>query len=250
MEFSFGVLLFYLLLLSGDISLNPGPVRYPCAVCHLSVRSNQRALLCDECGLWCHCKCCGVSKGQYQSYQSLSCFTWLCQSCLSRNLPFYNCSFLCSPGVKHSSCSPFRELSFTDDIQQNPFPSPPSTTHSFLTFAHLNCHCLLAYLDDVLLFIQNHSIDVMTLSETWLDDTVSDLEVCPPHYDLNIVRRDRNRRGGSVAILFSSHVQFRSCFDLSDGNVESLWVELFPNSKHAVLLCCIYRSPSDCHLYR
>ena len=190
-----------------------------------------------------------MSKGQYQSYQSLSCFTWLCPSCLSRNLPFYDCSFLCSPDVKHISCSPFRELSFTDDIQQNPFPLPPSTTHSFLTFAHLNCRSLLAHLDHVLLFIQNHSIDVMTLSETWLDDTVSDLEVCPPHYGLNIVRRDRNRRGGGVAILFSGHMRFRSCFVLSDGNVESLWVELFPNSKRAVLLCCAYRSPSDYHFF-
>ena len=101
----------------------------------------------------------------------------------------------------------------------------------------------------MLLFIQNHSIDVMTLSETWLDDTVSDLEVCPPQYGLNIVRRDRNRGGGGVAILFSSHVRFRSCFDLSYGNVESLWVELFPNSKRAVLLCCAYRSPSDYHFF-
>ena len=107
----------------------------------------------------------------------------------------------------------------------------------------------MAHLDDMLLFIQSYSIDVMTLSETWLDDTVSDIEVCPPHYGLNIVRRDRNRRGGGVAIIFSNHVHFRSCFDLSEGNVESLWVELFPNSKRALLLCCAYRSPSDCHFF-
>jgi len=107
----------------------------------------------------------------------------------------------------------------------------------------------LAHLDDVLLFIQNHSIDIMTLSETWLDDTVSDLEICPPHYGLSIVRRDRNRRGGGVAVIFSNHVHYRSCFDLSEGNVESLWVELFPNSKRAALMCCAYRSPSDCHFF-
>ena len=51
MDFSIGTLLFYLLLY---ISPNPGPVRFPCAVCHLPVGSNQRAFLCDECGLRCH----------------------------------------------------------------------------------------------------------------------------------------------------------------------------------------------------
>ena len=67
----------------------------------------------------------------------------------------------------------------------------------------------MAHLDDVLLFIQSHSIDIMTLSETWLDDTVSNLEVFPPHYGLSIVRRDRNRRGGGVAIIFSNHVHYQ-----------------------------------------
>jgi len=38
-----------LLLLSGDVALNPGPVKFPCVVCHFPVRSNQCALLCDEC---------------------------------------------------------------------------------------------------------------------------------------------------------------------------------------------------------
>ena len=154
--------------------------------------------------------------------------------------------------MKHSCDS--QELSFSSscDSTQEPsfnFPSAPSTTHSFLRIAHLNCRGLLAHHDDVLLFIHNHSIDIMTLSETWLDDTVSDLEVCPPHYDLNIVRRDRNRRGGGVAIIFSNRVRYRTCSDLSERSVESLWVELFPNSKRAILMCCAYRSPSDCHFF-
>ena len=64
----------------------------------------------------------------------------------------------------------------------------------------------------------------MTLSETWLNDTVSDLEVCSPHYDLNIVRRDRNHRGGGVAIIFSNRVHYRTCSDVSEGSIESLYM--------------------------
>ena len=43
-----------LLMTTGDISSNPGPVQYPCAVCSRAVAKNQRALLCDGCGKWCH----------------------------------------------------------------------------------------------------------------------------------------------------------------------------------------------------
>ena len=37
------------LLLSCDVELNPGPVRFPCSVCYKPVRVDQRALQCDVC---------------------------------------------------------------------------------------------------------------------------------------------------------------------------------------------------------
>jgi len=51
---------FLVLLLSNDVKLNPGPVRFLCSVYYKSVRVNQRALQCDTCAYWCHCACCGV----------------------------------------------------------------------------------------------------------------------------------------------------------------------------------------------
>ena len=45
----------YLLLLSGDINLHPGPVKCPCLVCSRSVR--KREISCDKCGLRVHKKC-------------------------------------------------------------------------------------------------------------------------------------------------------------------------------------------------
>ena len=44
----------YLLILSGDINLHPGPVRYPCSVCAKPVR--KRFISCEKCGLWIHKK--------------------------------------------------------------------------------------------------------------------------------------------------------------------------------------------------
>ena len=45
----------YLLILSGDINLHPGPVQYPCSVCAKPVR--KRFISCEKHGLWIHKKC-------------------------------------------------------------------------------------------------------------------------------------------------------------------------------------------------
>lgn len=39
----------YILLLSGDISTNPGPVRYPCGGCYKPVAKNHRGIFCEAC---------------------------------------------------------------------------------------------------------------------------------------------------------------------------------------------------------
>ena len=44
------------LVLSGDVSLNPGPITDPCVVCKKGCRRNQRMVQCDKCDLWCHAK--------------------------------------------------------------------------------------------------------------------------------------------------------------------------------------------------
>ena len=65
--------------------------------------------------------------------------------------------------------------------------SSPTTTHSFLCLAHLNCRSLLCKLDEILSFCHSNVVDIMTLSETWLDDSVADLEVCPSNYEFSVV---------------------------------------------------------------
>ena len=75
------------MLLSGDISLNPGPIRYPCTVCGKSVASNQKALSCDACQEWSHANCAGVDDSLYRRLQSVAQFSWQCPSCLFGVLP-------------------------------------------------------------------------------------------------------------------------------------------------------------------
>ena len=54
-----------LLLLSGDIASNPGPVKFPCGICNKPVRKNQRGIQCEDCIMWHHIKCIDLLVNEY-----------------------------------------------------------------------------------------------------------------------------------------------------------------------------------------
>lgn len=125
----------------------------------------------------------------------------------------------------------------------------PANTTQDIRIAHLNCRSLPSSIDDIHVLMLNDKIDVLTLSETWLDESISDQEICPDVTGLHIIRRDRNRRGGGVAIMLSRRMKYKHRPDISEGKIESIWIELFPNSKRAMNICCTYRPPSQYDFY-
>ena len=212
-------------------------LRYTTFITHYSW--NQKALQCDSCHLWVHCHCCGVSNKQYSYYQQLLTFSWCCPPCWVRDLPFHNCSTMDSSVGDDSFVS---DISCESEIC---YPTKLGT----LRIAHLNCHSLLSHKDDVVSMFIAAQIDVLALTETWLDDTVVDSEILPGGCGLSLLRMDRNRCGGGVAFIISTMVSFIFISDLREGNVESLWIELFPRSKRSLLVCCAYRPPSKADFY-
>ena len=65
--------------------------------------------------------------------------------------------------------------------------------------AYLNVRSMLFVGDEVKNLFITENINILAMTETWLDDSIGDSEICPSGYD--IFRRDRNRKGGGVAIL-------------------------------------------------
>ena len=66
-------LLLSLLLLSGDVKLNPGPqFKYPCGNCGKLVKANQRGIQCDSCNLWYHIHCMQMCSEVYQGLEHSS----------------------------------------------------------------------------------------------------------------------------------------------------------------------------------
>lgn len=75
-----------IILLSGDIEINPGPSKCPCGICKRTVTSNHRAIMCDDCDDWIHIRCGDITPTEYNRLQSISHFTWTCPPCGSINL--------------------------------------------------------------------------------------------------------------------------------------------------------------------
>ena len=80
-------------LISGDILPNPGPTKGPCWRCEKPCKSNQRAIQCDGCDLWCHATCAYVSSDDYNrisssnnaGYCNACCFNMLSDSFFSES---------------------------------------------------------------------------------------------------------------------------------------------------------------------
>lgn len=83
---------------------------------------------------------------------------------------------------------------------------------------------------------------VLGISESWLDDTITDAAIALPGHDVH--RRDRNRRGGGVLVYVSHHVCCKRQMDLESDEIEAIWLEIKVR-KHPILVCNVYRPPSS-----
>ena len=81
-------------------------------------------------------------------------------------------------------------------------------TRKGLHFIHLNINGLLPKIDELRYIAKNSNAAVIGISETKLDNTVYDSEVAVDGY--NIVRNDKNRKGGGVACYIRNNI----CFNL------------------------------------
>ena len=62
--------------------------------------------------------------------------------------------------------------------------------------AHLNINSLTKHIDELRILLFDYSIDIISINETKLDDTIKSCEVHIPGYEF--IRHDRNRQRGGV----------------------------------------------------
>ena len=204
--------------------------RFPCSVCGLPVKINQKGLYCNSCCLWIHTRCCGVSDAQYVVLGGLGDSSpWYCPSCVFRELPFANSSFV------SDSTSSKTDVSFDSDH--------PLFHNSSVVLCHINIRSLLPSLEEVRELLSGLSRPaILGVTETWLHSSVTVGEISVPGYVVH--RRDRNSRGGGVLVYVAHSCRSWRRPDLEDPTVEVVWVELRVES-HPMLLCDVYRPPSS-----
>ena len=117
-------------------------------------------------------------------------------------------------------------------------PSLPSCK-SF-SILYFNCRSLLPKIDELAALCSAENPDSVCLVETWLGCDITDNEVLVPNY--SIVRLDRNRHGGGVAMYIHNSVGYNVLL-CGPAGLE-LVVALFRN-RFKLCLSVFYRPPSS-----
>ncbi len=137
----------------------------------------------------------------------------------------------------------FDNILLSGDVHPNPGPRA-ITEDKLSTFCHINVRSLLANkrLDDLLLFNTGKNFDILTLSETWLDGSITDDQLKLDGY--NLIRKDRNRHGGGVAVFIRNDIHFKVCEEYSNDSYEVIWLHVYFGSKK-VLFGTVYVPPES-----
>ena len=226
---------FCLILLSGDISENPGPVKDPCGVCSKGCRKNQKAIQCDDCDVWFHAKCTGVNKTEYANLSARSNTNWTCMNCLFPNYDLNN----------ESSEESVRASLTTNSFDVTDLDADSTHLLKGFKIAHLNINRQVNKMDGIRDLLSRYKFDVLAINKTFLSPDINDTEVTIPEYRL--ARKDRSNStkstGGGVIIFIRDNIPFAVRSDLMDDRAEILWVEITRNKCKPLLITSVYRPP-------
>ena len=93
----------------------------------------------------------------------------------------------------------------------------------------LNIFSLLPHLDELRMLVDNDKPHIICINETELDDSTDDSLI---HInDYVVIRKDRNKHGGGVAIYIHQNIQFELKSELMCDELESVSIQV-KNGKH------------------
>ena len=174
-----------LLFVCGDISLNPGPIRYPCGVCNRpvakngSVAKNHRTVLCEACYLWHHIKCESISPTEYASLSGDD-NPWTCKNCT--NFHFSESYFEYDSEIEPSG-EDIETNSPTPDIFDQLRTARKKFPNRFLC-AYLNINSLRYKFDSIKDLLTQNIVDLLFIAETKLDDSFVNVQFTVDNYHL------------------------------------------------------------------
>ena len=155
---------------------------------------------------------------------------------------YHDCVFTFHPIIK-----------LLHDIELNPGPNQGTSkrqankTRNNVTVAHLNVRSLKCrdHFIQVKQTVLENKFDILTISESWLDNCVTNLELEIPGYDLYRVDR-QDKKGGGVCVYILQSYKTEVLWDISGISVagfHQLWIKIQVRNLRSLVICTAYRPP-------
>ena len=112
---------------------------------------------------------------------------------------------------------------------------------------HMNCRSIVNKEEELKNIVEDLDPDIITLSETWLDDHIPTQTCVPEGY--KIIRKDRSdgfkqkygrNRGGGVAIIYKQNIKIEKIKYATDEVEEILWCHV--KTRESFMLGVVYRA--------
>jgi len=143
----------------------------------------------------------------------------------------------------------------------SPYRNFRITTREDIIIGHINICSLRNKVHVITKLITTYNIDILAVSETWLDNSVSDGEVDIP--TTTLYRKDRPcpsqcscklasspcRKGGGVCLYVRSCLPVTRLDKFSHPDLELLWVRYEASRGRRIIVGCLYRPPSQLTAY-
>ena len=230
--------------------------QFPCVSCQVCVKNSDRALQCTGCKKWVHTKCTNVKDEVYDN-PNYHFYNWKCSKCLFELLPFHesadfegkddNILYSSNSTNKPKRCSNINKRSSKNVCPNNDDDyrdkAIPQLIGRGIKFLQLNVVSLLKNIEELGQLLSLNSIGIFALNETRLDNSITDSEVNIPNY--NIIRKDRDRRGGGICIYIHENILFEKLsLPNSVDSLEVLCIIIKVKNSRPIILVNWYRPPN------
>ena len=107
-----------------------------------------------------------------------------------------------------------------------------------LLICSLNAPSLVKHIHEIEVLVVENKIDIIAINETKLESNIDNSRVALN--DFSLLRCDRNRQGGAVAMYVRETIDFEHRTDLQTDNLEILCIEVKPKFSKSFLVLASY----------
>lgn len=140
-----------------------------------------------------------------------------------------------------------RNISNCITIQTHTLPAMTTSSLKRIKLAHFNARSLKNRTNFIQVenFVLQNDIEIFTISETWLNSTVTNKEINIPGYKVYRLDR-RHKKGGGVCAYLRTNLKvvvLKSISKVSECGFHQLWLKIQHAKLKSIIVCVAYRPP-------